>query len=377
MAKVSVLVTGSTGEVGTHVVYFLARSGMISHLYLLAKSAGKVANTLHNARVITMMSGHSMQIEPVECDILNVEMTSEKLRKVEPTLVINCAALLSLYPFFPFLKKRQARMGFIAGFAHTLPKDMALLWPLMKAIKSAIPGALVVNLAAPDMGNAILKAISLSPTTGAGTIDSTVQGLRLAIMRRRNIAPRSLDIRMVCHHALRRFAPGEVPFILRIYYNGSDITEQFDHKELIQEAADVSGVETMRTPVTNNAAITAASAVTIACTLLSESRTLRHAAGVSGQVGGFPVSIGNRDVEIVLPDGVSMDEAKQVNVKGMKMSGVDHIQPDGTVVFTERERFWIREGLGLDWEIMRLEDARFMSDELTAAYKSMRREESS
>jgi hypothetical protein len=375
MSATSVLLTGPTGEVGTYAAYFLARCGIVDQLHLLARNERKVATILHNARVIAMMEGCSTRINYVECDIFNTDMTCEMLNEIKPTLIINSAALLSLYPFFPFLRKRQDRMNFIAGFAHTLPKDMALLWPLMKAVKSATPHTLIVNLAAPDMGNAILNALGLSPTIGAGTIDSTVQGLCLAIGRRGDIDPHELDIRMICHHALRRFPPDQVPFILRIYHNGKEITDEYDHKELIQEAADVSGVETMTATVANNAAITAASAVTIAHSLLADAQVIRHAAGVSGAVGGYPVLLGKKQAEIILPDGVGTEEAARVNLEGMRMSGVEAIGPDGTVTFTEREQFWIREGLGLDWKTMRPEDARDMSFELTKAYERMREKE--
>ena len=70
-----------------------------------------------------------------------------------------------------------------------------------------------------------------------------------------------------------------------------------------------------------------------------------------------------------------MDEAARVNLEGMRMSGVEAIGPDGTVTFTEREQFWIREGLGLNWKTMRPEDGRDMSIELTKAYERMREKE--
>jgi hypothetical protein len=303
-------------------------------------------------------------------------MASEQLNQIKPTLIINSATLLSLYPFFPSLKKRQKQMNFVAGFAHTLPKDLAILWPFMKAVKEASPETLVVNLAAPDLGNAILKKINLSPTIGAGTIDSTVQGIRLAVSRREAIPPSQLDIRMVAHHAIRRFPPGEVPFILRIYRSGEDITGSFNLEELIEEAADVSGVETMTTPVTNNAAITAASAVATARALLADREIIRHAAGVNGQVGGTPVRLGLKRAQVVLPEDIEPHEAARVNEAGMRMTGVDHIDEVGTVTFTERERFWLREGMGLDWEKMKLEDALPMSKALKEAYIRLQKEES-
>jgi hypothetical protein len=330
---------------------------------------------MHNARVIALMEGNNVKIDHIECELLNTDMTSEYLYNIKPTVIINSAALLSLYPFFPSLKKRQEKMNFVAGFAHTLPKDLAILWPLMKAVKSSCPNCLVINLAAPDIGNAILQELNLSPDIGAGTIDSTVQGIKLAVFNRAGLLPGRLDVRMVCHHALRRFSPNEVPFFLQIRHKDIDITEEFDLKELIQEATDVSGVETMTTPVSNNAAITAASAVATAQALLANKKVIRHAPGTGGQIGGAPVRLGSKEAEIVLPDAIGPEDAVRINTAGMNMSGVDRIDKDGTITFTERERYWLKQGMGLDWNKMRLEDAFLMSGELKAAYRRLLNEE--
>ena len=376
MSEPTVLITGCTGAVGTYATYFMARQGWAKRLVLVSHSPKKVATVMHNARVLALMEGHDLQVEHVNLDLTEADRISECLGGIRPTLIVNSAALMSLYPFFPYLKKRQERMNFIAGFAHTLPKDMALLWPLMRAVKALSNDTIVVNLAAPDMGNAILRGPGLSPTVGAGTIDSTVHGIGLAVSRRTGIKASELSIQMVCHHALRRFPPGEVPFFLQISHKGSDITNHFDVKELIGEAADVSGVETMTTSVSNNAAITAGSASAIARALLSCREEIRHAAGVAGSVGGTPVRLGSGKAEILIPDKISPEEAVQINVEGMRMSGVERVDEEGTATFTERERFWLREGLGLSWEKMRLEDSLSMAEELREAYHRLREEES-
>jgi hypothetical protein len=375
MSKSTVLITGSTGHVGMYLALFFARLGIARSLYLVSSDRQKVSTILHNTMVVSLMHGCNIEVEGIECDLLNPDRTAEHLLRIKPSLIIHCAALFSLYPFFPALRKRQRRMNFIAGFSHTLPKDLALLWPLMRAVKEVCPMALVVNLAAPDTGNAILHRIGLSPTIGAGTIDSTVQGIRLAIARKIKIKPSQIDVRMICHHAIRRFSPDEVPFVLRIFHDQKEITTELDAKELICEAVDVSGVETMSTPVSSNAPITAASAVETSRALLSDTEIIRHGAGLHGQIGGTPVRLGSGKAEIVLPEGIGHEEALRINEAGMKMDGVEKIDQDATVTFTERERYWLREGMGLMWGKMRLEDALPMAEELKLAYQRLKKEE--
>jgi hypothetical protein len=234
---------------------------------------------------------------------------------------------------------------------------------------------MVVNLAAPDTAHAMLDRLGLAPTVGAGTIDSTAQGIRLGAAKALQIDPRQVDVRLVCHHAVRRLPLGSVPFFLRVYARGQEVSASLDPERLIGEAVDVTGVETMTTPVQSNAAITAASAVEAVQAILLDTRLIRHGAGALGWPGGTPVRLGREGAEVVLPDGLSPEKAREINQEGVRATGVESILPDGSIIFTERERFWLREGLGLPWERMRLEDAQPMSAELEAAYQRMDAEE--
>ncbi len=370
-----ILITGSTGNVGMYLSLFLARRGIADVIYLGSRNIQTASTVLHNAKCVALMEGFDVRMEHADCNLLNPEGTADLLSRIRPTLIIHSAALLSLYPFFAALRKRQKRMNFVAGFAHTLPKDLALLWPLMMAVKEACPNTPVVNLAAPDTAHAILSRRNISPTIGAGTIDSTVHGIRLAVARRINANPLSVDVRLVCHHAIRRFGSDNVPFFLRIYHDQRDVTEKLDQKELISEAVDVSGVETMTTPVSTNAPITAASAVEMARAILLDKGIIRHGAGAQGIPGATPVRLKMSGAKIVLPDGIDMKEAVRINEDGMRMTGVERIEEDGTVIFTERERYWLREGMDLSWDRLRLEDARSMSEELEIAYRRLKKQE--
>ena len=367
----SVVLTGATGKVGTYLALFLARLGVADVLYLCSRSAEAVATVLHNTRTCALFRESPTRVEPLPLDLLDVERTAETLGRLRPAVVVNSACLLSLYPFFPALRKRQRRMGIVAGFAHTLPKDLAILWPLMRAVKAASPQTVVVNLAAPDTAHAMLDGLGLSPSVGAGTIDSTAQGIRTGAARLLGVHPRQVEVRLVCHHAIRRLPVGTIPYFLRIMLDGGDVTPRLSAEALIAEAVDVTGVETMSTPVTSNAAITAASAVETARAILEDTGQIRHAAGAQGWPGGTPVRLSRDGASVALPHGLDLQRAREINWAGIRGTGVETIRPDGSITFTEREQSWIREGLGLTWQGMRLEDARAMSTELEAAYRRM------
>jgi malate/lactate dehydrogenase len=371
----SVVLTGATGRVGTYSALFLARLGLADVLYLASRDTQRLGTVLHNTRVCALLRESHTRVEPLALDLLDAARTAEALRRLRPTLLINSAALLSLYPFFPALRKRQARLGLVAGFGHTLPKDLAILWPLMRAVRDGSPETCVVNLAAPDTAHAMLHPLGLSPNVGAGTIDSTAQGIRLGVAQSLKIDPQDVDVRLVCHHAIRRMPVGTVPFFLRAYARGQEVSSSLEPEKLISEAVDVTGVETMTTPVTSNAAITAASAVEAARAILLDTRQVRHGAGAEGWPGGTPVRLGREGAEVVLPEGLSPEKARGINQEGVRATGVETILPDGSITFTEREQLWLRQGLGLSWKGMRLEDALPMSAELEAAYRRMGAEE--
>lgn len=372
---ISAILTGATGRVGTYTALFFARLGLTDRLYLASRDLGKIGTVLHNGRVCALLRESKTQVEPLCLDLLDPEATAATFRRLRPALIINSAALLSLYPFFPALRKRQRRLDLVAGFGHTLPKDLAILWPLMRAVRDGSPDTKVVNLAAPDTAHAMLKQVGLSPTVGAGTIDSTAQGIRLGAAKALQVEPGSVDVRLVCHHAIRRLPIGTVPFFLRIYAKGQDVTSRLDPEKLMAEAVDVTGVETMTTPVQSNAAITAASAVEAAREILLDSGRIRHGAGAEGWPGGTPVRLRRNMAEVVLPEGLSPEKAREINLEGVRATGVESVLPHGGIAFTEREQFWLREGLGLAWKAMRLEDALPMSGELAAAYRRMDAEE--
>ncbi len=373
-----VIITGSTGTVGTYASLFMARLGIADHLYVASHNPQKAADVFYNSQVNAAMRGQKTRVEPLGLDIPDIDMTAETLRRIKPTLILNLAAAMSLYPFFPAMRRRQKKMGMIPGFAHTLPKDMALLWPLMKAVKMAVPDTVVVNLSAPDIASVILTPVDLAPTVGAGTLDSTAYGVKLGIANHLGIHSHRVEVRLIAHHAIRRHPAKEVPFLLRVMVDGEDHTQRFSQEQLcgfIDHATDITGVETMSTPVTNNASITAASGVETSRCILCDTGEIRHGSGVRGIPGGTPVRLGREKIEVVLPEGVTFESAVRINTAGMKHDGLESVDKDGTVHFTEKECYWLEKGLGLHWKTMRLEDAMTMWPELAAAYQRMKQEE--
>ena len=369
-----ILITGGTGEVGSYASLFLARMGVADKITLVSRHPGSLSTICHNAQTNATMRGFGTIVKPVRLDLSEPGQSAQVLSEIKPDVIINCAAGMSLFSYFPSMRKRQKRMGMIPGFAHTLPKDLVVLYPLMKAIRQAVPNAVVVNLSAPDLAGPILHDMGLAPQIGAGTLDSTSQGVAAGVAEHLGVRPDQITVRMVAHHALRRFPANEVPFFIRLYADGKEITGRFTKEELcgfVNYATDITGVETMNGPVTNNASITGASAVETACAIARDEGIVRHCSGWGGLPGSAPVALYRDRTEISLPEGVTFEKAKEINTVGMVKDGCAGVKPGGTAVFTESEQYWIKESLGLDWTECPLEGAAEMCEELRAAYNRM------
>ena len=75
---------------------------------------------------------------------------------------------------------------------------------------------------------------------------------------------------------------------------------------------------------------------------------MTHAPGPQGLSGGYPVRLSGSGAQVVLPSGVTMEEALTINEIGQRSDGVERIDDDGTVVYTERATAIIKDVLGYD-----------------------------
>jgi hypothetical protein len=61
-----------------------------------------------------------------------------------------------------------------------------------------------------------------------------------------------------------------------------------------------------------------------------------RAPGPNGLPGGYPVQGGKQSLEVVLPQGLTLEEAIHINQEGQRLDGIERIDDDGTVYFAER-----------------------------------------
>ena len=184
----------------------------------------------------------------------------------------------------------------------------------------------------PDVANPVLARLGLVPTAGIGNVDEIVPKVALLAAERLDVAPASVRVWLVAHHAVEPFAFGGVaageppPYFLKIEHDGRDVTTEVGGGEILfRPLAMPSG------PVTHF--LTAGSAARLVGAILSGEQTFLHAPGPNGLPGGYPVLVSGGKIAVALPPDLSREEAEAINQRAHRWDGIDSIDEDGSVRF--------------------------------------------
>lgn len=114
----------------------------------------------------------------------------------------------------------------------------------------------------------------------------------------------------------------------------------------------------------------AASGVKNALALLRDTGLLTHSNGPQGLPGGYPVRLSAAGAEVYLPDGITLEEAVAINEGGQRSDGIEQIEDDGTVVYTDKAVQIVKEILGYDLAPLQFDDCDERAEELIACFKA-------
>jgi hypothetical protein len=240
---------------------------------------------------------------------------------------------------------------------------------VMESANRTLPGVPVVNIAFPDAVNPVLGKIGLAPTCGAGNSDLLRPGLILAASRRLGVDPSTIDLELIAHHYHvvyywmgLEFEEELDPrtYRLRVCVDGQDLTSQVDPPSLMAEAGHL---------LPKGRAIgerTAASAVKNVRLLLREETGEDHATAPSGLAGGYDVRFGNGKIELRLPEGLDRVAAAAYAERAQIGDGIEAVHLDGSVTFTATAANAMREVLGYDCRVLRIDEVEGRVGELRA-----------
>lgn len=366
MRKRTLLIVG-LGELGGIVLEYLARVPNLGCRIVAAdvnddSGLRKVNSAVHGASYW----GLYPEIEFAKVDLSNVDMTATLLATWKPDVVFNATTIASWWVVGLLPKDVHDRLYTLgAGGGSWTAPHLPLTYKLMLAVKQAGIEPVVVNGSYPDVVNPVLAKVGLAPTVGIGNLDLAVPPIQQLVALRFGVPMRDVTVYLVAHHfhsynITRHGHTKGVPCFLKICVGGVDVTSRIDIRELLRQVPDRS-----RRPVgVASTYITAGSASKNILAVLADSQELTHAPGPCGLPGGYPVRLSASGVRLALPEGLTTEEAVRINEAGQRAEGVERIENDGTVVFTDTTRAVIKEIVGFDCPRLPVKDAEEIAREL-------------
>lgn len=323
----NVLIIGA-GDVGLKFAEGLLRQGGATRLTLAdAKPAAA------RATVEMMASCHEVGPRLVELDGSDPRAVTRLLQETHADLVVQAASPVGPWAIIG-RDHPTARALTSAGIGIQLPAQLIVLTTVMTCLRELGHEGPVANVSVPDLSHPILATRGLAPTIGLGNASMMHLRARAAFrdrLEREGKPPSAAPLlRVLGHHAqvygvMQSRQPEDPALSARVY-----LGEAGDR----DDALAYQGPTFAPGPLYN--VLTAASALPILGALLPGAAPLRFSAPAPlGLPGGYPVRIEGGRVSLDLPPGVGPAEAEAFNNRLTAQDGVEAIEADGTVHFTE------------------------------------------
>ncbi len=353
MAKGGIMIVG-LGDLAGWVLEFLARLPGMRRIV-----AGDINEDWGIQKVNSAIIGAAQlnlfpQIHFRRMDVNDISGMAAILREEEPEVIYNSTTLQSWWVITQLPKAVYQEID-EARYGPWFPMHFVLTHKLMTAIQKSGIKTLVANAAFPDAVNPVLAKLGLTPTVGIGNIDNLTPSLKLAVSRKLNVPLPSVTIYLIAPHFFSYFTArfghtAGCPYLLRVTVYDEDVTPRLNGEELFKDLMKYA-----RRPGSLKAhPVVAASAVKIIRGLYHDTRELGHAPGPNGLPGGYPVLLSSSGVEVVLPKGISLDEAVKINNQAQKFDGIEEIQDDGTVVITDKSAEIMKRVIGFDCKVLKI-----------------------
>ena len=360
------------GELGGIVLEILARVPNITKIVTADLNEDHGVRRTNTALMGASYLNLYPNIEFVKIDLNHIEETAKIIREINPRIIYSATTLQSWWVIDALPKNVHAQLyKDFCGLGPWIPMHLLLVYKLMQAVKKSGVNSLVINSSFPDNVNAVLGKIGLAPNVGIGNIDLIVAPWRKVVSEILNVPLRRVQVYIFGHHYssynLGRTGTGlSAPYYLKIMVEDKDVTENFKIKELAKEIP----LRAKRTPGSQVNWIVAASAVKIILGILNDTNELSHAPGPEGLTGGYPVHINKDGAKVCLPEGMTREKAIQINEEAQKWDGIERIEQDGTVVFTDEAYKTFKDLLGYDCKEMKIEEIEMRAKELGTLFKN-------
>jgi len=376
--KKKVLVIG-VGGVGGYCMHLLARYPGIEIISadVNEKLAREKASNVYHDVFFHVGGVNHPHISYKKVDLWDIEGTTKILKEIHPDVILNQTTLQSYWVVHHIpedIRKKLSDTYPGAGLGPWTPAHLALTYKLMQAVDRANIDTHVVNGSWSDCVNPVLDKVGLAPTIGMGNFALLEPFIARIVSDKLKMPASNVSVSMIGHHAMvmpiwESGTARNTPFYLRIRVFDKDVTDQFDiEKDIWAKCPEYAPPE----PLYGAQQEHIASCVTKnVLAILFDTGEIVHAPGPEGLPGGYPVRLSAKGAEVVLPDGLSREEAIKINEDAAKLEGIEAILDDGTVVCTDHAAQIFEEMLGYECKEVKLEEAEDKAKELLSAYRKL------
>jgi hypothetical protein len=358
------------GNLGTQVFDEFVRVPGNHHFLVGGRNVEHLQWRTNVSVLNALQLGFYPEVTCTHMDLNNVEQTAETIAHFAPDIIF-CAATMQPWLRIATLPKPYFEKLYHAQVGPWLPLTLTPVYKLMKAVQETGLTPKVINASYPDVIHAVLRRVNLAPTTGIGNIANNIPALRASIAWKLQKPLEQVDIRFVAAYSLnhrisRQGNAGGMPFHLTALVNGEDVTHLLD----LETVFDLLPTKFNRSMKGGSQLITAASATVVFQSMVNDIETMTHAPGPNGLPGGYPVRVNAQGVEVVLPPSLTLETAIHINEADLQYDGIERIEEDGTVVFTEEHMRPLSELLGYSCQRLPLAELEQWTQELYEKYQT-------
>jgi hypothetical protein len=359
------------GDVGRHIVEFLARDPRPLELVVGDVDEERASQRVNNALIGAAHHGLHPHFYHRKVDLKDIEETARLIKDLSPSAIINCAVMqtwhrIRLLPPEIYAKLSAATLG------AWLPVQLTLAYKLSQAIEESGVKCHYINTSLSCLTNPVLGKIGLAPTIGIGNVDLIAPAVQTLVANDLKVPRSNVTVYLVAHH-VHWVYPREAgyqkgaPYYLKVMMGANDITGKIDKDRLMYEAVK------LYPPGIEFTTVSASSAIKNLMALLHDTGIITHSPGPNGLPGGYPVRLSSEGAEVVLPEELTLDQAVRINEEAQRYDGVERIEEDGTVVFTDYATSIMKDMLGFYCPKFRPEESEKFAQEQIALYKQLER----
>ena len=354
------------GSLGGHALEFLARTPGIRSIVASDYNEEWGQRKLNNAQLGAATQGYYPRMKFRRVDLNDINATAEVLKEENPEVVFNATTLQSWWVIGELPKETYERL-LQAGLGPWIPMHLTLTHKLMKAVKKSGISPHVISSSFPDAVNPILGKVGLAPLVGIGNMDLLIPMVKRYVSDTIGVPMRNVTVFMLGHHyhdvRVEEFGSTMgAPYFLKIVVGDKNVTSQFDLDKMWAAC-------TQTPPGSQSDHRVAASAVKNIAAVINDTNELTHSPGPKALPGGYPIRLNAEGVEVVLPEELTLEQAIKINEDAQKFDGIERIENDGTLVYTDKSVRIMKEMFGYDCPRLRIDESEARAKELRSLYQ--------